>query len=361
MNLIIIGNGFDLAHGLKTSYRHFLADLNKKIHANPGNYLNLVNTSTSNSGYKLVEKSVNSKMTIYRNDFLRLLYSLSSEKQNWSDIEYLYFKLLTSHFDNDYTNKNFKVEKIYKNPTKLNEDFASIKTHLEKYLLEEQERFIEIEALNYFLSKFNSKDTTILNFNYTNTVRKYLNSSKITDLVHIHGELNSTENPMIFGFAANDVESKKLIDQEDNEFMINIKKINYKLTDNEPRLKQKLDDSELIDVYILGHSCGISDKHILNQIFNHQNVKSIVIFYFNGDEGYTQSTININRIIDDYSKDRQEIPAFPKFFNKPFCSPFIQHDSSDSEISDFKKFIDVRIKSYNERLESLNNKYIKHL
>jgi len=361
MNLIIVGNGFDLAHGLKTSYRDFLDDLRKKIYANPENFSNLVYTTQNNTGIKLKPRIINSKETIYKNEFLRLLNDHVAERRNWSDIEYLYFKLLSSFFDNHDIKGAFKVDRIHSNPKQLNDDFSLIKAQLEEYLLEEQKRFLEIEALSYFFSKFNSTKTSVLNFNYTNTVQKYLKSMKNIELIHIHGELNCSENPMIFGFAANDIESKKLIDQEDNEFMVNIKKINYKLTDNELRLKQYLDDSLHIDVYILGHSCGISDKHILNQIFNHKSVKSIVIFYHNGSEGYTQCAINIDRIIDDYSKDRQEPPAFTKFFNKPNCSPFIQHNSLDSEISDFKSFIEMRISNYNRRVESQSKRYITNL
>jgi hypothetical protein len=37
-NLFIIGNGFDLAHGLKTSYAHFMEDLIKKVIKKPTEY-----------------------------------------------------------------------------------------------------------------------------------------------------------------------------------------------------------------------------------------------------------------------------------------------------------------------------------
>jgi hypothetical protein len=38
-------------------------------------------------------------------------------------------------------------------------------------------------------------------------------------------------------------------------------------------------ESNNFQTYIYGHSCGISDRTMLNQIFEHENCKSIKIFY----------------------------------------------------------------------------------
>jgi len=43
--IIIIGNGFDLAHGLKTSYKDFLEWIKSKIVENPDEYFEHISTS----------------------------------------------------------------------------------------------------------------------------------------------------------------------------------------------------------------------------------------------------------------------------------------------------------------------------
>lgn len=155
----------------------------------------------------------------------------------------------------------------------------------------------------------------------------------------MHGELDSKDNPMIFGFAASDAESKELVDRNEDELLANIKRINYKLTNNEPRLLEFLEASEDIEVFILGHSCGISDRLILSQIFNHQNVKTIRPFHYDGMNGYRKTSIGIDRIIDDYSKEKGESQAYTKLLNYPECYPMLQGNSSEEECDKFVKYV----------------------
>jgi hypothetical protein len=52
-------------------------------------------------------------------------------------------------------------------------------------------------------------------------------------------------------------------------------------------------------VYIMGHSCGISDKTLLNTLFEHENCLSIKVFYHDRGDG----TDNHNDIVSNISRN----------------------------------------------------------
>ena len=145
----------------------------------------------------------------------------------------------------------------------------------------EKENFIksQIEALHrdvLELINLYPTETLLLNFNYTNTTLDYIDEfNKINgnyedyniSEIHIHGELNNPENPIIFGFG-DDVDKKyqEFEDLNDNRYLENFKSIAYLQTDNYKKLLEFI-DSEEYQVFIFGHSCGISDRTMLNTIF----------------------------------------------------------------------------------------------
>lgn len=338
-NLFIIGNGFDLAHNLRTTYNDFLLDLYQKVIKSPDSYKDIADPKSQS----ILEKKNSGKLAIDQKIWMITLIQLlvkASTHNYWSDIEYLYFKILNNYNNLKFFEENFGYNFHYKDSRNVNEEFDKIKKYLEFFLIEEQSKFRKINAFEYLFSKYNDSRTTILNFNYTNTIREYLIDNKSIQHINIHGELNNEENPIIFGFAANDDESKILIDKNDNELMRNVKKINYSLTKNELKLKEQMSKPEHFDVFIIGHSCGISDKLILNQIFNHPKVNSIRPFYYNGKDGYKQLVINIDRIIDDYSKADGQKKSFPRLLNYPDCQAIIQFDSDETEVKKFKSYVD---------------------
>lgn len=87
-------------------------------------------------------------------------------------------------------------------------------------------------------------------------------------------------------------------------------------------------ESEEFNVFVLGHSCGISDRLILKQIFSSKGVYRIIPFYYKDRSGYFQTMVNIDRIIDDYSKSKEEKMTFKKLFPFPksYKMPQREHD-----------------------------------
>jgi len=302
-NLLIIGNGFDLAHDLKTSYSHFIRYIIEEKLIDNNKFKELV-LDLKNLTYDSVIKKVRNGDTFFHDNFPNLLFRglLRNEAlYNWCDIEAEYFK----HLNNIGEGKG---NKYYNSAKKLNYDFDVLKKYLEKYLIDQEKYFSKLKVYSDFFNSINKKDTVILNFNYTRCLKKYISNDYQGKVINIHGELENEDNPIIFGYAADKSETKQFLGYG-KEYIRNIKKHCYKITDNRNKLKEYLDKTKNIEVSILGHSCGISDKLILFEIFSHDNVSKIRIFHHENYENYLNTQANITSI----TKDDEEI--FDKLIN----------------------------------------------
>ena len=252
-----------------------------------------------------------------------------------------------------YIKKRFEILVHDFSSATLDKNFEEIKRLLEKYLIKEQENLKLIDGYSKLFSRLNDENTLILDFNYTNTIQKYLEKldSQIKH-IKIHGELMNEDNPIVFGYAANDEEAKILTAKNDEFLMKNIKKLRYLLSDNESRFKEMLNMSNhMIDVYILGHSCGISDRLILNELFTHKQVNKVTQLYYNNREEFLKTAINIDRVIDDYSQNDKKNKSFGKLNNYNDSTSMIQHNSTQDEIDIFLKYVEsIRIKNGEKRI-----------
>jgi hypothetical protein len=148
--LVIIGNGFDLAHGLPTRYKDFIDDYWSSIKSSEHNEMVKFNFNTgikfdSNNNFNdlannLIRLEPNAQIRnhevfiqkqfgapnvdnreqiiIYKNDFFKIInyYSLN----NWVDIENLYYELLKDVFKGINNRYSGTI-------SKLNKDFEEIK------------------------------------------------------------------------------------------------------------------------------------------------------------------------------------------------------------------------------------------
>lgn len=170
--LILVGNGFDLAHGLPTSYKDFLNDFWKNIHINftKEEYQNLLyfneeyleifnfkkqtenfNDFESNlisfqnqhsnyfEGYLNFQLKTRKNIIVFefKNHFFQIINSKNSI-ENWVDIENEYYFQLKKivkqvHGSNDENH----IRKYNKAKTlKLNNEFKEVKNLLKNYLIE---------------------------------------------------------------------------------------------------------------------------------------------------------------------------------------------------------------------------------
>lgn len=334
-NLIILGNGFDLAHGMKTSYGDFITWMIEEHCKDRSRFNTILEIPEGiNSLDELDKKGLldgrydkvpfsnfNYKRT-YGALFIEKLIAEKANKGTWADIETFYFKELN-------------LCKYEGAVNRLNREFEDLKEALQEYLRTEEQKDAEMnETFQYVFGSLCTDTSVVLNFNYTDTVeRLYKDEITETDLIHIHGELFAEANPIIFGYAADNGEINSLLDKDENEYLYNIKRHAYLAANNKRRLQYYLDTNENINVFIIGHSCGLSDKLILGEITKHEHVKSIRILYYNTLHNYRNAHINLDRIMRDEA-------CFERIINFVDTCRIPQMDDTDAQRKEIMKCID---------------------
>jgi len=89
-------------------------------------------------------------------------------------------------------------------------------------------------------------------------------------------------NPINLGFG-DEMHSRYSNIEEANEYLRLMKSFAYSNTDNYRQLFNFIAGTDF-QVQIMGHSCGISDRTLLNAVFENQKCKSIKVFYHKYDE-----------------------------------------------------------------------------
>lgn len=345
--LFIIGNGFDLSLGLKTKYEDFVfwfisKELNrlcsdKRPQASIENELFSLKFKVSSLNFEQIMDGVdNLDKLIYRmsefreriefnvknsHGLFQRIYANSSKK--WVDIEYeyynflkLYANLITLASEKSGPNNDHHTRSLENsNPfiKKLNNELKALGEHLMDYLKEITASPIESNVLQKHLSKFSSSSemTYFLNFNYTNTLKSVLKDFKGEyQINHIHGSIDK-EN-IIFGYGDEMDKSYKAIEElNDNTFFEHIKSFQYFKQANYSNLLSFILSDGKYEVCIYGHSCGLSDRVMLNEIFEHKNCQSIKVYYYKEEE-YTTKTMDISRHFDSNQLMRQRVMPFSK-------------------------------------------------
>jgi hypothetical protein len=417
--IILIGNGFDLAHGLKTSYADFIdwywdkrifdlhdnySKVSKDILCtitslsdNTWQYFYWLNQSVLHStpGKEVIKQLLADKANyqITKSDFFSMI---SSSDPQWSNIENTYYRLLFPFVGNSFS-------PYYNKSKELNEELAYVRTLLIEYLKTVQENCISDEIVyldiieklyapfkprdisigaklewkrfvderfkfdsnirwddvsdwDELLEAFDLKDRKqskqeieqfiksyqeqvgymgtesivkhefpehfllpnrimLLNFNYTNTADLYLRKNERFVINHIHGNLNEPDS-VIFGYGDElDENYKKILEKNDNEYLRNIKSVKYLESSNYRNLLEFMESSPY-QIFIMGHSCGNSDRTLLNTLFEHRNCVSIKPFYHkwgDGTDNYMELVQNISRNFTDMKLMRDRV------VNKTFC------------------------------------------
>ena len=403
--LVLIGNGFDLAHGLRTSYKDFIAwyryfrivqmsrqttytseDCLCSFERKDGitwNVYAMYNFRLSVRSLLSLEEQVESDKVIIDtiiNDthnvkttfspfFERIHRSI--ETKNWVDIENEYYSLL----------KEYSVDKPSESKLKeLNEQLNYLQGLLIDYLtivnrggigvkhairskiyspIEPKDIAVEWhgklneyidrcfaqekEAWDEKMMKYNKKlsyadiddyrdgedyplpfmlpdDIMLLSFNYTITARLYVRPD--FRINYIHGELENPES-VIFGYGDElDEDFKKIKELDDSECRKNIKSIKYLEAAKYRKVLQFI-ESAPFQVCIMGHSCGNSNRTLLNTLFEHKNCISIKPYYYQDSEGkdnYFDILQNISRNFTDMKLMRDRV------VNKTYCEPLPQKE-----------------------------------
>jgi hypothetical protein len=349
--LIIIGNGFDLAHDINSSFKDFIFSYAQQLLISlyqntffndelvsielDGLFLSnehIVHHLTGDEAFERLNELISRKR---KSTSLRISSFFTAiikeiETKNWVDIENQYFEHLIK-----ISNDENKVKS-------LNIEFDYLKNKFLDYLKEEimsKEIRCSEKLKNQFLSKVQSKEAEIntlqsdrfpnrfciLNFNYTSIIQEYLQNNENTPMAYvpIHGEINGDDvhsQKPIFGYGDEiDEEYLKLERLKSDEVFKHIKSFKYLQFGHYRNL---IDFISLgpFQVQIYGHSCGLSDRTLLNTIFENDNCISIKPFYHekSGVDNYEELTIAISRHFNSKTKLRNRV------VNKDFCEPMEQ-------------------------------------
>ncbi len=176
-------------------------------------------------------------------------------------------------------------------------------------------------------------ETLILNFNYTSTAER-LYIEKQYEVINIHGQLNNERNPIIFGYGDElDDDYKRIEKLQDNDFLENIKSVRYHETGCYRQLLGFI-ESEPYQVITMGHSCGNSDRTLLNTLFEHRNCISVKVYYHQREDGtddYSQLIRNLSRNFNDKAAMRDKV------VNKEFLSTSRSYTEKSYAITTLKK------------------------
>lgn len=354
--LVIIGNGFDMAHGLKTSYMDFInwyweRRLNAMLteHASISEdclcKLEIKNTKdcaswsnffffhsfwdlmTREWKYPPTEiistiKENTDDFSVTNSKFFETILQ-SIETRGWVDIENDYYQLLkkcAESTDCGYTVKELNDQLAYlqerlveylgsiganEYKKKLHDamieffDPADFSTEGRKKAMEniglDIKSFEEVEYNYEERNKLIPGRIMLLSFNYTATGKMYGNFN--LEFNYIHGDLEHPKN-IIFGYGDElDKDYQDILDKQGNELLKNVKSVKYLETKNYHKMLDFLMAAPF-QVLIMGHSCGNSDRTLLNTVFEHENCVSIKPFYHkweDGSDNYLELVQNISR------------------------------------------------------------------
>ena len=412
--LVLIGNGFDLAHGLKTSYNDFInwywnLRVQQMSHELTETSKDCLCSFERKDGQNWLTYAFNNFHLVYRNspyfenkaisdkeiidsiisdfDIVKTSFSpfferirISIETKKWVDIENEYYTLLK-----DYVLENASETQI----EGLNKQLRYIQDRLVEYLkgIDIPDKLLNTSIRQKIYAPFKRTDISIegnnaliehikagferdenewwwiarqygfnslskgfvddykkrcktdqyllgdedppmelmlpnqimlLNFNYTHTAQMYCKDAQIFSVNQIHGDLNHPSS-VIFGYGDElDHDYKSILNKNNNKYLGNIKSIKYLEADNYRRMLSFI-ESEPYQILIMGHSCGNSDRTLLNTLFEHKNCVSIKPYYYKWGEGekddnYIELVQNISRNFTNMKLMRDRV------VNKTYCN-----------------------------------------
>lgn len=337
MDILILGNGFDIAHELDTRYTDFLNYCQAQFYKLPG------------------YKSSNCYLTnIWLRHFLNVANKIGN---NWIDLETEIYKVIhfiakTAPFNTqgcyglfnlnfDDTNFNFYNIENY-----LSKQFAGLGVDKKEYVRLDEHNWIEYRiyfaSLNGFINflydqlrdfallfknylknevlkpmpldsqyklslKTKNKNVYVLSFNYTNTCVKLYDNNANTDSdfkikpVYVHGNIaNNNKCNLVFGTQTFEINPSKIpLPTHFNIFQKHYQRHKYQTIEPYQELIRQIKKSRSIPKFhIIGHSLDKTDHKILKHILQAKS-DCIINIYFHNEEMQKILMDRINDIIGE--------------------------------------------------------------
>lgn len=282
--LFIIGNGFDIGHGLKTKYADFHVFLQE----------NYPDADEDEGTYPYVFQDKNGEMDCEDNVAVAILMRLITESDNsdglWSALEEEMGKLDYSDiFDwlSDVTDKDGDVD-LFKTAYQ-NEDMAgNIQVIMQKF----SDYFTEwVESIDYDdaiakerFATLIEKEDIFISFNYTETLELIY---KLKEIYHLHG---SVGEKIIFGHGekgdVSDYYMQHYIGAENimQEIHEMLRKDTDNIIHNNAALWNRIQNANITDIYSYGFSFGNVDLVYIEKICHLLHTKNIAWHIHNFDK-----------------------------------------------------------------------------
>lgn len=323
MNILVLGNGFDLAHGLPTKYGDFLefvqAFSNFKSSVNSQNKYSVFFTDleeTKSDVFEELDKLISNNCWLEY--FIRIYKSRMSEgKEGWIDfeceistviqaldsarhtlneqfrkgddsahMEQWQWKVLQPVFFSDKSGAHsFSQVSVDRLKNKLIQDLNRLTRCLEMYLC----TYLSIGSCQPLKDIAKLKVDKVLSFNYTDTYKILYDKAKV-EYDYIHGKARATNTidscNLVLGIDEYLSDDKRNSDNEFIQFKKFFQRI-YKGTGchyidwlNDRRDTINRTPNPELNIYIYGHSLDVTDADILRKLIM-ENGAQTTIFYHN--------------------------------------------------------------------------------
>lgn len=341
MNILVIGNGFDLAHGLKTTYKDFLeyciAKNNKRLPM-------LVNYGTTfidniwlrhfigrsqelgNTWIDLEKEIFNAIQSVNKTifdlcdgelwctfplrfsiqkdilqfNFNNIVNHLKTTQEQYNTGRKKYINLET----NDFSCLYFFIENYFGLINFLYDQLRVFTKEFEKYLIDNVCSTLTNES-KYLLSFPNSKELIVLSFNYTNICEiLYQYDFNVVDYnlpiikpIYVHGKVEKDGGcNLVLGTHSFDNTN---ISTDFNVFKKHNQRHKYGTIEAYQELLKKLNAPKVKPMFhVIGHSLDETDHSILKHVFL-TNKNAVINIYYHNEEAQERLINNATKIIGE--------------------------------------------------------------
>lgn len=341
MNILVIGNGFDLVHGLPTKYTDFLDFiklLQKKQREKTMTDSFVVECFNemlrqkrlTNDALKEIDISqyidaINNFADVKNRDFWmqHFIYRETKMGGRWVDFEQEIsdcVKIMETtpndtrvDFHNTLEETRQYILTMKKGDVirKLKKDLDDLNKSLELYMILVE--LIPIKKREEFNFVEYGKINCVVSFNYTSTFDKYGYGSILDTLFGEMEPFGENKNPNFIHGKAGDENVILGAGETLEEDAVNTELTCVKFKKYFQRIQKRtggkyrnwLDEKSsepggsMHNIFIYGHSLDVTDKDILSDIILHEHTQKVTIYYYEngGKSDYEQSIINLIQVI----------------------------------------------------------------
>ena len=287
--LFVIGNGFDLAHELRTSYEDFkeyIVDeyLDGKYKVEVPDIISLEKISDEEEVLDEIKEKF----------ILDIISMAEYEGKKWRNVEsslgklnyeYVLDPLYETFEDGDEANEFLEAEAIEYYASKISDALSPVKALFKEWIEGIEITNAEVKPKYYNLI---GKNDIFLTFNYTETLEEIYGISK-DRVCHIHGVIGpeNEDEEIFFGHGNNDVKDDKYFEKYQVEYtgseviltslFKSLKKKTSKALENHRAFFDEIDE-EITEVYTVGFSFSEVDLIYIREVC--KKLSDNVVWYF---------------------------------------------------------------------------------